>query len=219
VADFAGLWATRALARDDVRITLIDRRNHHLFQPLLYQVATAGLSAPDIARHCATSCAGNAMSKCSWGSRRHRRGHRSVTLADGDTLGFDYLLLASGATHAYFGHDDWARHAPGLKTLDDALAIRRRCCWPSSEPKPRIPATNARPGSTSPWSAVAPPASNWLAPWPKSHATPCATSSATSIRPKPGCACSKPVRACWRRFPNRYRRRRARNCNDWASKS
>jgi NADH dehydrogenase len=123
----AGLWATRALARDDVRITLIDRRNHHLFQPLLYQVATAGLSAPDIAaplRHIL---------------RRQRNvevrlgevvgidaATRSVTLADGDALGFDYLLLASGATHAYFGHDDWAGHAPGLKTLDDALAIRRR---------------------------------------------------------------------------------------------
>jgi NADH dehydrogenase len=124
---FAGLWATRALARDDVRITLVDRRNHHLFQPLLYQVATAGLSAPDIAaplRHIL---------------RRQRNvevrlgevtgvdtGAHTVALADGDVLAYDYLLLASGATHAYFGHDDWSADAPGLKTLDDALAIRRR---------------------------------------------------------------------------------------------
>lgn len=124
---FAGLWATRALSRDDVRITLIDRRNHHLFQPLLYQVATAGLSAPDIAaplRHIL---------------RRQRNvevrlgevvaidaAAKSVVLAEGDVLRYDFLLLASGATHAYFGHDDWAAHAPGLKTLDDALAIRRR---------------------------------------------------------------------------------------------
>ncbi|MDQ3617198.1 MAG: NAD(P)/FAD-dependent oxidoreductase [Pseudomonadota bacterium] len=124
---FGGLWATRALARADMRITLIDRRNHHLFQPLLYQVATAGLSAPDIAaplRHIL-----------------HRQGNvdvrlgdvvgidpgaQRVTLADGDGVGYEYLLLASGATHAYFGHDDWAPHAPGLKTLDDALAIRRK---------------------------------------------------------------------------------------------
>ena len=124
---FAGLWATRALASDNVRITLIDRRNHHLFQPLLYQVATAGLSAPDIAaplRHILREQRNVEV----------RLGDvigidapaREVTLADGDTLGFDYLLLASGATHAYFGHDDWAAHAPGLKTLDDALAIRRR---------------------------------------------------------------------------------------------
>ncbi|MDR7135565.1 NADH dehydrogenase [Lysobacter niastensis] len=124
---FGGLWATRALAGDDVRITLIDRRNHHLFQPLLYQVATAGLSSPDIAaplRHIL---------------RRQRNVEvrlgevtgidppsRTVTLADGGVLDYDYLLLASGATHAYFGHDEWSGDAPGLKTLDDALAIRRR---------------------------------------------------------------------------------------------
>ncbi|TWI01642.1 NADH dehydrogenase [Luteimonas cucumeris] len=124
---FAGLWATRALARDDVRITVVDRSNHHLFQPLLYQVATAGLSAPDIAaplRHIL---------------RRQRNATvrmgtvagidtetREVHLDDGDAIGYDFLLLASGATHAYFGHDEWARYAPGLKTLDDALLIRRR---------------------------------------------------------------------------------------------
>ena len=124
---FAGLWATRGLASAPVEITLLDRRNHHLFQPLLYQVATAGLSAPDIAaplRHIL---------------RRQRNvevrmgqvvavdtAARSVALDDGAHLDFDYLVLACGATHGYFGHDDWARHAPGLKTLDDALAIRRR---------------------------------------------------------------------------------------------
>ena len=124
---FAGLWAVRALAGDDVRITLVDRRNHHLFQPLLYQVATAGLSAPDIAaplRHILRA----------QDNVEVRLGEvtaidtvaRTVTLADGDALHYDTLLLASGATHAYFGHDDWAGDAPGLKTLDDALLIRRR---------------------------------------------------------------------------------------------
>jgi NADH dehydrogenase len=124
---FAGLWAVRALANASVRITLVDRGNHHLFQPLLYQVATAGLSAPDIAaplRHIlrrqrnvtvlmdeATGISTNA---------------RTVQLRDGMQLAYDYLLVGSGATHAYFGHDDWAAHAPGLKTLDDALRIRRR---------------------------------------------------------------------------------------------
>jgi len=124
---FAGLWATRALARDPVRITLIDRGNHHLFQPLLYQVATAGLSAPDIAaplRHIL---------------RRQRnvevrlaevRGidarEKTLALADGTALAYDTLVLASGATHAYFGNDHWAAHAPGLKTLDDALLLRRK---------------------------------------------------------------------------------------------
>ncbi|MBS0217767.1 MAG: NAD(P)/FAD-dependent oxidoreductase [Proteobacteria bacterium] len=124
---FAGLWATRALASAPVRITLVDRHNHHLFQPLLYQVATAGLSAPDIAaplRHIlrrqknvevrmATVTTIDADTK-------------SITLDDGTTIGFDFLLLASGATHAYFGNDQWAEHAPGLKTLDDALDLRRK---------------------------------------------------------------------------------------------
>ena len=124
---FAGLWAARALAGANAEIVLVDRGNHHLFQPLLYQVATAGLSAPDIAaplRHIL---------------RRQRNvevrmatvvgidaGAKRITLDDGATLGFDYLLLASGATHAYFGNDHWERHAPGLKTLDDALDLRRR---------------------------------------------------------------------------------------------
>ncbi len=124
---FAGLWATRALANDRVRITLVDRRNHHLFQPLLYQVATAGLSSPDIAaplRHILRS-QGNVEVRLGEVTGVDTAAH-TVTLADGDALQYDYLLLASGATHAYFGHDEWAQDAPGLKTLDDALAIRRR---------------------------------------------------------------------------------------------
>ncbi|QDH71311.1 NAD(P)/FAD-dependent oxidoreductase [Marilutibacter alkalisoli] len=124
---FAGLWATRALARDDVRITLIDRRNHHLFQPLLYQVATAGLSAPDIAaplRHILRRQR-NVEVRLGEVTGIDTGAHR-VSLAGGGDLDYDYLLLASGATHAYFGNDNWAAHAPGLKTLDDALGIRRR---------------------------------------------------------------------------------------------
>lgn len=124
---FAGLWCTRALAREPVRITLIDRTNHHLFQPLLYQVATAGLSAGDIAaplRHILRAQRNAAV----------RLGDvlaidtaaRQVRMADGAALAYDHLLVASGATHAYFGHDEWAAHAPGLKTLDDAMTLRRR---------------------------------------------------------------------------------------------
>ncbi|MUV13308.1 NAD(P)/FAD-dependent oxidoreductase [Noviluteimonas gilva] len=124
---FAGLWATRALASAPVRITLLDRGNHHLFQPLLYQVATAGLSAPDIAaplRHIlrgqpnVTVLMGEAVAV--------DKAARNVQLANGTSIAYDTLLVCTGATHAYFGHDEWAPHAPGLKTLDDALAIRRR---------------------------------------------------------------------------------------------
>ena len=123
---FGGLWATRALASAPVRITLVDRTNHHLFQPLLYQVATAGLSAPDIAaplRHIlrnqrnATVLLDEALAI--------DPAEKKVRFAD-NTLDYDFLIVATGATHAYFGHDDWAEHAPGLKTLDDAFAIRRR---------------------------------------------------------------------------------------------
>ncbi|GGD48917.1 NAD(P)/FAD-dependent oxidoreductase [Pseudoxanthomonas indica] len=123
---FGGLWATRALADADVRITMIDRHNHHLFQPLLYQVATAGLSAPDIAaplRHILRR-QGNVEVRLAEVERIEPLARR-VHLGDGSEIAFDFLILASGATHAYFGNDAWAAHAPGLKTLDDALHLRR----------------------------------------------------------------------------------------------
>ncbi len=123
---FAGLYAARELRRARAQITLIDKSNHHLFQPLLYQVATASLSPADIARPIRTvlkrqrNC--RVMLAEATGIDRSRR---VVTLADGE-VPFDYLIVATGATHAYFGHDDWAALAPGLKTIDDALAIRQR---------------------------------------------------------------------------------------------
>jgi NADH dehydrogenase len=122
---FGGLWATRALASAPVRITLVDRTNHHLFQPLLYQVAMAGLSSPDIAaplRHILRDQR-NVTVRMDV-AREIDVAHRRVRF-EGGTLDYDYLVVASGARHAYFGHDEWARHAPGLKTLDDALHIRR----------------------------------------------------------------------------------------------
>jgi NADH dehydrogenase len=122
---FGGLWCTRALAAAPVRVTLVDRTNHHLFQPLLYQVAMAGLSSPDIAaplRHILRRQR-NVTVRMDV-AREIDVARRRVRL-DGGTLEYDYLVLASGARHAYFGHDEWARHAPGLKTLDDALHIRR----------------------------------------------------------------------------------------------
>ncbi|KAB7781215.1 MULTISPECIES: NAD(P)/FAD-dependent oxidoreductase [Xanthomonas] len=123
---FAGLWATRALARTPLRITLIDRRNHHLFQPLLYQVATAGLSAPDIAAPLRQILRHQDNVEVRLGEVVDiDKQARQVRLADGQALAYDYLLVATGATHAYFGHDDWAAHAPGLKTLNDALQLRR----------------------------------------------------------------------------------------------
>jgi len=123
---FAGLQAAHVLRRAPVDVTLLDRRNHHVFQPLLYQVATAGLSAPEIAaplRRILSRQANTVVLMAEVVSVDVAR--RVVVLADGETP-YDYLIVATGATHSYFGHDDWARHAPGLKSIEDALEIRRR---------------------------------------------------------------------------------------------
>ncbi|MFM2400157.1 MAG: hypothetical protein RL341_2314 [Pseudomonadota bacterium] len=122
---FGGLEAAKALRAAPVDVLLIDRTNHHLFQPLLYQVATAGLAAPAIAaptrhifrkqRNC-TVLMKDAV--------RIDKAAKTVTFDDGSIEPFDALIVATGATHSYFGNDHWAQHAPGLKTLDDAFAIR-----------------------------------------------------------------------------------------------
>jgi NADH:ubiquinone reductase (H+-translocating) len=131
---FGGIEAVRMLSKAEVEITLVDRTNHHLFQPLLYQVATAGLSAPAVSapiRHTLRA--------------EMRRGNLTILQAlvigidvaarrvlldgrgeEGEVLEYDHLIVAAGATHSYFGHDDWAANAPGLKTLDDAFKIRAR---------------------------------------------------------------------------------------------
>ncbi len=124
---FGGLEAAKALARAPVRVTVIDRCNHHLFQPLLYQVATAGLSAPSIAapiRHIFRKQRNLTVLMGEAGGIDVAR--REVLLNDGAQISYDYLIVATGATHSYFGNDAWAVHAPGLKTLEDAFEIRKR---------------------------------------------------------------------------------------------
>ncbi len=125
-AGFGGLAAARRLARAPVRVTVVDRRNHHLFQPLLYQVATAGLSPGDIAYPIRSILREQSNANVLLADVVSiDTARREVRLADG-VLAYEYLILAAGAGHAYFGHDDWEQYAPGLKTLEDALAIRRR---------------------------------------------------------------------------------------------
>src|SRR5215204_1275763 len=123
---FGGLAAAKALRKAPVRVTLIDRRNHHLFQPLLYQVATAALNPSDIAMPV------RAILRCQRNARvllgeveTIDTVQKQVLLRDGE-IRYDYLVVAAGATHSYFGRDTWARFAPGLKTVEDALEIRRR---------------------------------------------------------------------------------------------
>ena len=126
-AGFGGLAAAKRLANRPVEVTLVDRRNHHLFQPLLYQVATAALSPADIAAPIRSILSGarNANVLLDEVTGVDPDG-QSVALASGKSLDYDWLILATGARHSHFGRDQWARHAPGLKSIEDALAIRNK---------------------------------------------------------------------------------------------
>src|SRR5579872_3345789 len=122
-AGFAGLNCARALRRANVDVTVVDRKNHHTFQPLLYQVALAVLSPADIAspiRHILKKADVLMDEVVSFDLEQHK------VMLKHTTLDYDYLVVASGATHSYFGHNDWQTLAPGLKTLEDSVEIRRR---------------------------------------------------------------------------------------------
>jgi NADH dehydrogenase len=123
---FGGLYATRGLARAPVGVTLIDRRNHHLFQPLLYQVATAGLNASDIAYPIRSVLRRQKNARVLLAEALSIDADARRVNIDGGSLAYDYLIVATGATHSYFGHPEWAALAPGLKSIEDALAIRSR---------------------------------------------------------------------------------------------
>ena len=124
---FAGLYAARALRHAPVRITVVDRHNYHLFQPLLYQVATAALNPSDIAAPIRSILRRQANVAVLLGEATTIDADRkAVVLKDGAELTYDYLIVATGATHSYFSHPEWEQNAPGLKSIDDALEIRRR---------------------------------------------------------------------------------------------
>jgi NADH dehydrogenase len=123
---FGGLSAVRALRSATVDVRLIDRFNHHTFQPLLYQVATAGLAAPSIAAPLRHILRAQRNAAVLLGEARSIDVAARTVDVDGVPHPYDFLIVATGSTHAYFGHDDWAPDAPGLKTLDDALRIRER---------------------------------------------------------------------------------------------
>lgn len=124
---FGGLAAARGLARAPVDITLVDRSNHHLFQPLLYQVATALLPAPDIAAPLRSLLSSQKNCRVLLGQAEAIDPDRKeVRIDHGEVLTYDHLILATGLTHHYFGHDEWREHAPGLKTLSEAVEMRNR---------------------------------------------------------------------------------------------
>ena len=125
-AGFGGLLAARTLARYPVQITLVDRQNFHIFQPLLYQVATAGLSPDEIAAPIRWIMRSQRSVEVLMSEVRDFDLSRRVVKLEGGEVEYDYLIVAAGASHAYFGHDDWEPFAPGLKTIEEALEIRRR---------------------------------------------------------------------------------------------
>jgi NADH dehydrogenase len=125
-AGFGGLYAARALRGAPVRVTVVDRRNHHLFQPMLYQVATAALSPGDIAYPVRSVLRRQKNARVLLASAKAIDPQRREVVLEDGTLPYDYLIVAAGARHAYFGHDEWETRAPGLKSLEDALEIRRR---------------------------------------------------------------------------------------------
>ena len=137
-AGFGGLTAAKALAKSGLPITLIDRHNYHLFQPLLYQVATAALSPADIASPIRSILSRNRNVNVILANVSGVDLDRREVIAEGRRIAFNVLVVATGAQHAYFGHDEWARFAPGLKTIDDATYLRRRIllAFEKAETKP-----------------------------------------------------------------------------------
>ncbi len=123
---FGGLQAAKALGKAPVRVTLLDRQNHHVFQPLLYQVATAALSPADIAEPLRRILRKQQNTEVLFGEARKIDVARKVVVTDGGEIDYDYLIVAAGARHSYFGRPEWEQFAPGLKGIDDALEIRRR---------------------------------------------------------------------------------------------
>ena len=143
-AGFGGLSAAHALSNAEADVTVVDRRNYHLFQPLLYQVATAGLSPAQIASpiRAILRRAANirvVLGRVSGVDKQHR-----TIEVDGRTIGYDHLVLATGSRHAYFGHDEWERVAPGLKKIDDATGIRRRILTAFEHAESMAPAEDRR---------------------------------------------------------------------------
>jgi NADH dehydrogenase len=125
-AGFGGLTAAKVLARHDFDITIIDKTNHHVFQPLLYQVATTALSPADIATPIRSVFSENKNVKVFLGEVRSIDRERRKVLFNGSEIDFDYLIIATGSRHSYFGRDEWEKYAPGLKTMNDALKIREK---------------------------------------------------------------------------------------------
>ncbi len=154
-AGFGGLTAAKSLADAPIDITVIDQHNHHLFQPLLYQVATAALSPADIASPIRAILHGQRNASVMLAKVTGIDVAKREVLSGDRRVPFDYLILATGAQHAYFGHEDWSAYAKGIKTIDDATALRSGSCLPSRGPRSKQIRANGLACSTSSSSAAA----------------------------------------------------------------
>jgi NADH dehydrogenase/putative oxidoreductase len=205
-AGFGGLTCASKLTEAPVKMTLIDRHNYHLFQPLLYQVATAGLSPGDIATPVRSMFRQRFNAEVLYGEVTGVDAQRQEVIMGTRRVPYDYLVLATGASHSYFGRDEWAAYAPGLKRVEDATEIRRRMLTAfelaeaaEDEETRRSLLTfpdrrrRARPA----WSSPVRSQSCRVMAWRRS--------SATSIPPAPACCWSRQRRASCRRFRKRSR--------------
>ena len=185
---FGGLYAAKALAREPLEITLVDRRNHHLFQPLLYQVATATLNPSDIAVPIRSVLRNRKNVRVLLGEAARVDPHaRRVHLTDGAVLAYDFLIVATGATHSYFGHPEWSSVAPGLKSVEDALEIRKRV-FLAYEAAERIDRSRRARGVHELRHHRRRPhrRGDWRARWRRSRATACRATSAASTPARAG---------------------------------
>jgi NADH:ubiquinone reductase (H+-translocating) len=194
-AGFGGLSAAKKLARAPFDVTIVDRHNYHLFQPLLYQVATAGLSPGDIASPirgilCRQKNANVILAKVSDVDTARRE-----VVAEGRRIPFDYLIIATGAEHAYFDND-WAQFAPGLKTIDDAIYIRRRILLAFERAETEPDADERRRLLNFVVVAADRPASKCRVPLQNSPSARWRRTSASSIRAPPASSWSRPRRGC-----------------------
>jgi NADH dehydrogenase len=195
---FAGIHAAKSLAHLPVDVTIIDRRNHHTFQPLLYQVALAVLSPADIASPIR-------------GIVRHQKNtqvlmdevvgfdtlKQLVSLKSGAQISYDYLVVAAGSTHSYFGHDEWAAAAPGLKTIEDATEIRRRVLLAFELAERHMQEHGWHPPLNFVVIGGGPRAWNWLGQSGTLHSTSCGTTSGTLTRRTQRSCCSTAETGCW----------------------
>ncbi len=208
---FGGLATARALLPANGEVILIDRANHHLFQPLLYQVATAALSPGDIAWPLRTLLRSQKNVRVVLGEvQKIDRGRRCIELSGGEVISYDCLVLAPGSRHSYFGHREWEEQAPGLKTLPDALEIRERMLMAFEQAERLKGTSGVRDQLTFVIVAAARQASNWPAPSPRSGARPCRRISVCCRRRSSGFCLSKGVNAFSMRFLQAYPARRRR---------